>query len=195
MTTRVSSKLSLEEMQWDRRQPTEINYLKPNSFRFLIQSLPGVTYFGQSINIPEITLGVAIQPTPLQDAPYPGEKNTFGDLTVKFMIQDDLANYNELYHWIVGLGFPYSREQYIEYNQSQAFRFPSTWQNTASTNFSDATLIILNANNLPVAKYNFYDCFPISLTGFNLDISSGNVDYVQGTVVFKYLRYEPDTSI
>ena len=56
------------------------NYLAPVGFKFNLQRSPGVAYFCNQANIPDISLGVAIQPNPLRDIPTPGDKMEFGDL-------------------------------------------------------------------------------------------------------------------
>jgi hypothetical protein len=198
--TITTSKSTVSEMQWTNRQPDELDYLRPHAFRFMIQSLPKVTYFCQAANIPNVSLGVAPQSTPFIDIPKPGEKLTYGELNIKFLIQEDMANYIELYNWMIALGFPNDRGQYRSRGTQQAFRnpegatpFSSTGEpqlrSTDMTDFSDAALLVLDSNNNPKVKLNFIDCFPISLSGLDFDISSGNVQYFAGEAVFKYLTY------
>ena len=38
---------------------------------------PKVSFFGNQVNIPQMTLGVAEQPTYLRDIPLPGDKIQF----------------------------------------------------------------------------------------------------------------------
>lgn len=175
---------------WGRKQPEKIDFLRPNGFQFLIQSLPKVTYFCQSANIPEIRLGVASQSTPLVDIPWPGEKLSFSELTIRFMIQEDLANYTELYNWLIGLGFPTDRSQFQRLTEGRSIKFPEVNYKADGGEFSDATLIVLGSDNKAAAQINFYDCFPISLTGIEFDTASTNTQYFQASAVFKYRQYE-----
>lgn len=179
---------SLQE--WDRRNPSELDYLRPNGFRFLIHSLPKVTYFVQAANIPEISLGVAQQPTPMVDIPRPGEKLTFNELTIRFMIQEDLANYTELYNWLMGLGFPSERKQFRNLVKGVSGSPMEINFKRDGGEFSDATLLILASDNRPVAQINFYDCFPVSLSGTEFDISSGRTDYFQASATFRYRQFQ-----
>ena len=172
------------------KQPIEINGLAPNKFRFLIQSLPLTTYFVQSADIPSINLGVAMQGTPLVDIPHPGEKLVFDPLTITFTVQEDLGNYNELYLWLSGLGFPIDNQQFIDYTNSQGFKLQGTnIKQSEVPQFSDATLLILDAVNNPVASYTFTDCFPISLSGLQFDMTSGDTKFFSATATFRYLVY------
>lgn len=196
----LTNKLSIKEAQWENRQPEELDYLSPNGFRFMIQSLPRVTYFCQSANIPSINLGFAVQPTPLVNIPRPGEKIDFGDLTIKFLIQEDMANYIELYNWIVALGFPENHRQFQNRFIEQSFRNPQINNNTDVgvggktavqrktdvTEYSDATLMVLGSDNNTVGRLNFLDCFPTSLSGVDFDVSNGDTQYFSAQATFKY---------
>ena len=54
----------------ERRGPTQIenrNFLAPVGFKFNLQRSPGVAYFCNQANIPDITLGVAQQVNYLRD--------------------------------------------------------------------------------------------------------------------------------
>ena len=48
-------------------------------------------------------LGVATQPTYLRDTPVPGDKITFGDFDLEFIVDEDFENYLEIHNWIRGL--------------------------------------------------------------------------------------------
>ena len=185
-TTITSSKLTDNEALWTNRQPEELDFLRPNGFRFLIQTLPKVTYFCQAATIPNISLGYAVQNTPLVDIPRPGEKIDFSELTIRFMIQEDMANYIELYNWMISLGFPESRTQFSS-------RFGAGNRNTDYQEYSDAALLVLNSDNIPVVRLNFMDCFPVSLTGMEFDISTGNAQYFTGQASFRYRMFTIET--
>lgn len=191
MTTINTTNLSDPALfSWASRQPEEINFLKPNAFRFLIQSLPLVTYFVQSAEIPGISLGSATQATPLADIPHPGDKMGFDDLSITFMVQESLEDYNELYGWITGLGFPLSHSQFEEYVNSQSFKIAGiNPKKSELPQFSDAVLIVLDALNNPVASYNFIDCFPIGLSGLKFSSGTGSTEFFTATASFKYLAY------
>jgi hypothetical protein len=185
---------TVPELQWINRQPDELDYLRPNGFRFYIQSLPKVTYFCQSANIPTISLGVASQPTPFVDIPRPGEKLNYDQLTIQFLIQEDMSNYIELYNWMTSLGFPDSRSQYGQRFEEQKFRDPTPRGNrsgvTDMTDFSDAYLTILGSDYNEVCRVNFLDCFPVSLSGLEFDVSTGNTQYFAAQAVFKYRTFK-----
>ena len=71
-----------------------------------------------------MTLGVTIQPNYLRPIPVPGDTIEFGDLQLRFLIDEDLGNYMEIQKWIRGLGFPESLNQFERFGKSSR----SVWQ-------------------------------------------------------------------
>ena len=108
MTTKI---VNVTEASFSANNPGELDYMRPNAFKFMIHNLPNVSYFCQAANIPEINLPPADQATPLVDIPHPGDKLQFGSLMIRFLIQENMLNYKELYDWLIGLGFPEDRKQ------------------------------------------------------------------------------------
>ena len=48
------------------------NFLSPVGFKFTLKRSPKVAFFCNQANIPDLNLGVAIQPNYLRDIPTPG---------------------------------------------------------------------------------------------------------------------------
>ena len=86
--------------------PDNYNLLSPVGFRFQIKKLPTVTYFCQSVNIPGISLGEALRATPFVDFSVPGDKVSYDDLSISFLIDEDLSNFLEVFGWMKKLGSP-----------------------------------------------------------------------------------------
>lgn len=205
MSIIISNKIENSDYQWTNRQPEDLNYLRPNGFRFMIQSMPNTTYFCQSATIPTVTLGYATQNTPIVDIPFPGEKVTYGELTIRFMIQENMSNYIELYEWMANLGGVDNGKYAIDLRtRKEAYRVSDVQvdataeerparRKTDKTDFSDATLLILGSDFEPVGSFLFQDCFPISLSGVDFDVSSGNVQYLQASATFKYRLFFADS--
>ena len=170
----LKTSLGVTEANWVNQQPSDLDYLKPNGFKFQIHNLPNVSYFCQAANIPAIQIGAPEFQTPLSNIPVPGDKLTYGDLVIRFLVQENMSNYLELYNWMVGLGFPESREQYKNWNEAQRYRFPAISDKRlgALGNFSDADFFILDSDNNPNVKITYYYVFPVSLEGLDFDIST-----------------------
>tara|TARA_Y100000004_G_scaffold80360_1_gene90294 strand:+ start:340 stop:966 length:627 start_codon:yes stop_codon:yes gene_type:complete len=186
------------------RQPTKLDYASPTQFKFSIVKLPKVEFFVSNVNIPGITLGSGTQKTPLLDMPYPGDKLTYGDLNMTFLVDENLENYREIHGWLVGLGFPRDHTEFENLQSSGNDRFPgSTPQISNEPGFggkypaskeggiySDATLTVLTNKNNPVTEVRFRDTFPTSLGGLNYDQQAGDVAYLSCDITFAYKYYE-----
>ena len=67
------------------------NFLSPVGFKFTLAKDPRVTFFCNSARIPEITLDVLQQPTYLKDLDVPGTKLQYGDLSLRFLVDENLV--------------------------------------------------------------------------------------------------------
>ena len=172
--------------------PAVYNYLRPNAFRFSIKDLPNVAYSCQSANLPSLNLGFAVQPTPFLDIPRIGDKNTFVDFTIRFLISEDMSNYLELFEWLIALGFPNNYNQYKSFTGDRLSRFPfykNGRGDTESLALSDGTLTILDSNNVPKTNIILKDLFPVSVEALDFDVTSSAVDYFVGIASFKYTSF------
>ena len=172
---------------------TVANYLRPNAFRFSIKNLPSVAFTCQSANLPSLALGYTTQPTPFLDIPHVGDKNQFGDFTIRFIITEDMSNYIELYEWLVALGFPNDYNQYRNFAGESLNRFPfvkDALGGPIAVAYSDATLTILDSNNVPKTNINFKDAFPVAIEALDFDITSSSVEYFVGIASFKYKLFD-----
>ena len=165
------------------------NYLSPLGFKLIISKIPKVDFLCQAANIPSISMGTAVQPTYLKDIPVPGDKPVYDDLTVRFIIDENMENYLSLNKWITGLGYPESLKQY----QQLADVGPSleTQDNTNPRwfEFSDATLQILSSNYQPNINVNFRGCFPVAVSTLEFDSSQRDYSYFTCEATFKYDYY------
>jgi len=186
------------------RQPTKQDYASPTQFKFQITKLPKVEYFCTAANIPGISIPSPSQPTPLADIPLPGDTISFDDLSVTFLVDENLENYREIHGWMYGIGFPISRTQFGALVDAGKDRFPTDGKDSLTTDpgkvkygakplgpiFSDATLNVLTSKNNPNIEVRFSDVFPTALTGLDFNQQADDVNYLSATVTFKYKIYE-----
>ena len=166
------------------------NYLAPTGFQFNVSRAPKVTYFGNQVNIPSLTLGIANQPSYLKDIPRPGEKIDFEDLTLTFLVDEDLTNYMEIQNWIRGIGFPESLDQIYDFQQDDTLTVMNkALRNQGINLYSDGSLLILNNVNLPKFKVTFDGMFPYYLSTLTFDATQSDLEYFTAQVSFKYNIY------
>ena len=182
------------------RQPTVLDYLSPTQFKFGIHQLPKVEFFTTEANIPDVTLGELVLPTPFKQIPIVGDQVTFGNLIVTFIVDENLENYISCHNWLIGIGFPKEREQFTNF-RSGTSNTPTAGaggntdigkvgKSTADRSFySDATLTILSNKNNPIVEVRFKDMFPISLGELNYDQAADDITTLNVDVTFKYQQY------
>ena len=163
------------------------NFLSPVGFKFSLKRAPGVAFFCNQANIPSMDLGIAEQPTYLRNIPTPGDKIQFGDLTLRFLVDEDLVNYMELQRWIRGLGYPENMDEFRKLEGEAAM--PSNFGQAGDDIYSDGTLQILSSNLVPQFQVVFNDLFPYSLSTVTFDATDTDIEYFTADVSFKYTIY------
>jgi hypothetical protein len=158
------------------------NFLSPVGFKFTLSKDPKVAFFCTKTKIPEISLRTEIQPSYLKDIDVPGDKITYADLYLKFLVDEDLVNYMAIHNWITGLGFPETANQYADLITEDGIK------NSLSA-FSDGSLYILDSSYNTNAVVKFKDLFPVSLTSLEFDTTQTDIQYFTAEVSFKYTVY------
>jgi hypothetical protein len=176
----------MSQLSW-KSQIENRNFLSPTGFQFILSKKPKISFFCDSVNIPGINLGVAMQPSYFKQIPIPGEILTYDDLTITFNIDEDMENFLEVYNWMIQFGFPKNAEQY----QSLLDEDPiNQGKQTAISGMSDASLIIYNSNYNPNIQINFKDLFPVSLSPVQFQSKVDDIIYLTATATFKYTIFD-----
>ena len=173
------------------KQIANRNYMSPLGFKLVLTKTPKVDFLCQSANIPQISMGTAVQPTYLKDIPVPGDKVLYDDLNVRFLVDEKMENYLAIHKWITGLGYPESLGQFSQLKKDDR-RTDARVSDAADSRyfeFSDATLQILNSNYKPSVLVNFKDAFPVSLSTLDFDVTTRDYAYFTAEVTFKYTIY------
>ena len=165
------------------------NFLAPVGFKFSLAKYPKASFYSNSARIPDISLGTTLQPNYLKDIEIPGEKLTYGELNVRFLVDENLENYMAIHNWLTGIGFPETPKQFTEQTTDE--------DNLRDLNeqWSDGSLSVLNSNYRTTANVKFQDLFPVSLTSLDFDATETDIQYFTAEAVFKYTVYNiVDTS-
>ena len=170
-----------------RSQIENRNFLSPTGFRFNLKRSPKVAFFCNEANIPDLNLGVALQPNYLRDIPTPGDKIDFGDLSLRFLVDENLENFMEIQNWIRGLGYPEEVQEFRDLDSEATIAGP--YVKDKQNIYSDGTLQILSNNLVPKFNVNFKDLFPVSLTTLTFDATDTDIQYFTANVDFKYTSY------
>jgi hypothetical protein len=158
--------------EWYKEQPQNRNFLSPVGFKLDLELFAGVDFFCQSAGIPEISMSFAQVPTPYRNIPIAGSGGVdFGDLQVRFIIDEDLVNYTSIHNWIRKFGLSDGRADQKD-------------------QYSRALLHVLSSHNNTNHIVEFTNLFPVSLTGVPFDASISDIEYLTADVTFKYEKYD-----
>lgn len=159
--------------------PSNTSFLSPIGFRFVLANFPEINYFCQAANIPGVSLAGIDFPTPLKNIQFSGDEVTFEELSIRFVVDENLKNWLSIYDWIIGMGIPdkKSAEKYKKLKSENKL-------------VADGTLAVLTSNMNVQMEVRFKNMFPLSLSGISFDSSAADVDYVVADVSFQYDIYE-----
>ena len=165
------------------------NFLSGVGFKFNLTKFPKVDFFSNSARIPELNLELTRQPSYLKNIDVPGERLTYGDFTLRFLVDENMENYISIYTWLKGLGFPETTREFKDLTTDK------DGQRDPKEAFCDGTLRILNSNYREVAKVKFIDLFPTSLTSLEFDATNTDIQFFTAEATFKYTIYNLESSI
>ena len=171
----------------DARQPTVFDYSQSNQFKVYIPIFPKTEWFVVSCNVPGVTMGQGVVPTPLVDIPIVGEKLTY-----------------EIHNWLVNMAPPQNTNQFMATTSNYVIptgqttkAYPADNANsqtiTGSTSdralYCDITLFILSSKNNAVATVVMRDAFPTSISSLDYSSQDTDTNYVQCNVSFAFPFY------
>lgn len=157
--------------EWYNEQPRNRNFLTPIGFRLDLEIFDGVDFFCQSASIPELSSPFAEVSTPYRNVPIVSSGGTnFGDLVLRFIVDEDLVNYKAIHDWI--------RKYTLTDGRSDEADL-----------YSSARLFILTSHSNSSHYVEFNNIFPVNLTGIPFDATVSDIDYLTAEVVFKYESY------
>jgi len=181
------------------RQPDKLDYASPTQFRFGINQLPKVEFFTINANLPGIDATPIDFANPFKNIPIMGEKLSYDNLEITFIVDEYLENYQSLHNWMIGIGFPSNRSEFKTHRDVTSLT--PAGGNTPSVDlvenatpdkamYSDAFLMILSNKNNPILNVVFQNIFPISLGGLEYTQGATDVEYMTSTATFAYQIYK-----
>ena len=167
------------------------NFLSPIGFEFAIAKLPGVQFFCQTANIPQIAMDPVAIPSVVNNYYMPGDEVRYEPLFIKFLVDENMKNWYQVHDWIRATGTPVSQTEF-KYNRKGV---PSLWTDPSEDGpqndwKSDASLKVLSSNYQTVAEFVFKDCFPVSLSTLNFDAAVSDINYFTAEVQLRYDYYD-----
>jgi len=160
--------------EWYKEQPSNRNFLNPIGYLLKLEKFAGVDFFCQSANVPDVNMPSIDVASPFRNLPIiPGGGVSFGDFSVRFIVDEDLVNYNSIHKWIRDNG-----------NADQMAR--TTPEQDIYTN---GQLHIVTSQYNPAFVVDFQNLFPVSLSNLQFDATISDVEYITAEVVFKHQQF------
>ena len=170
-------------MAASNKVPDNLNYLSNISFRLTIEDAPNITWFCQAASVPGVSIEGIDVFTPHATIPYAGNKVSFEELTIRFIVDEHMKNWTEIYDRIIGRGLAEGHEKYKLLKASNPLH-------PRGGGYSTVVLTILTSGMNPQMEFHFYDAFPISVSALDFDSSVADVEYFTATASFRYVNYE-----
>ena len=150
------------------------NYLSPTNFTISISRIPNVEFFTQKMAVPSISSSATTFDSPLKTL-YAAQTNlTYEDLSLTFIVDENMNNYKEILNWMEGLGFPEDTKQRKQLDTSQ------------DGLYSDIIATVTNSHKNPNIRFTFKNCFPTSIGSIELDVNVTDVSYATCSVTMRY---------
>lgn len=174
---------------WYQDQITNNNYLSPIGFVFLLDKARNVSFLCQKAEIPTLTLGTVEVSTPgFVDLSSEGQLQ-YGQLSIDFIVDEDLKNYLEIHNWMRGLGTPEDFDERDDW--IRAYKRDGKFADKEEDHrFSDGTLQVLNNNNKLNFNIVFERLFPVSLSTLSFDVTDNDNEYMIAQTTFQYAFYQ-----
>ena len=175
-----------------------LDYSDPTKFKFQTTKLPRVEFNCITANIPGISLAELSQPTRLMPVRIPGNDLTFEDLTIQFIVDEDLETYTQIHDWMAALAQMDSDDKYRALITEGKDRMPLSQQQTSTDAgrpgiatpdgaiFADAKLTVLTSRFISKIEINFQDIYPKSLSALDYNQNLTDTEYLIATCTFGY---------
>ena len=186
------------------REPVVFDYAQSNQFKVYLPIFPLTEWFVVSCNIPGVTMGQGVVPTPLTDIPFIGDKLTYDQFSMTFLVDEKMKNFIELHDWLINMAAPQKTSQFMArtsdyvldagqrtkfYTDIEGVSTEMTGNTSDRELYCDIQIFILSSKNNPVAKFTLQNAFPVSLSALDYSSQDSDTNYVQCNVSFAFPFY------
>jgi hypothetical protein len=148
--------------------PSSTNLVQPTKYVLSIPEINETVYFCQKANIPGVSLGMALQPTPNLDIYHSGTKIEYNTFDITFLVNEDLSSWLSIYKWMIDLSSVESSYTRRKGSKKQAI------------------LTVMSNQNNPKLRVKLNDIFPISLSDLEFDTTLSAEEHIVATASFRY---------
>lgn len=149
-------------------KPENTNYLQPTKYLLSFPSISDTIYFCHKVNIPGVSTGEVLSPTPSVDLYHPGTRISYNTLDIEFSVNENISSWRVIYNWI--------KDNTID----NRFRYRNV----------DAVLTILSNLNNPKLRVKYSNVFPVSLSDLEFDTRLSASDHMFASATFRFDYYD-----
>lgn len=158
----------------------------PGKYQLTFDRIANTVFYCTQCNLPGLMLAGLPQPTPLINLKVPSNKLEFEPLVVTFMVDDQLRSWNDIFNWMTGLSGSTTDNYKNLANTAVTKSGNPLWG--VRPPYSDGTLTLYTAKNNAQIRYQFYDCWPTSLSPLQFDYSKSADEQLvaQASFIFSF---------
>lgn len=147
---------------------TDSNFLSPTRYVFIVDTpqMIDISFHCQTVDVPSISCARAETGFRQYTSKLPGDKIEISPFTARFILDEDLGNYNALLEWIVSL--PLEDDTSLPMSKMK-----------------DLTLIVYNNNNVPKHRFKMQNCFPTELNPVPFTSTNADTQFIYSDVSFE----------
>jgi hypothetical protein len=170
---------------------TNTNFLLSNHFRFIITDLPDLTFYVQSVQLPDVSSITSNRPNPFTTIPEVGDHLNFSPLQITYLVDTQFKTYFSLFWWLSGYGHPTSYDDILNFNASRAARLPNPRPTPREIQKTTGMLSILRPDtDSSLADILFTDLFPTALGQLAFTTTSGEPVKLTSQATFHYTTFD-----
>ena len=167
------------------------NFLSPIGFQFSIAKMPGVDFFCQAANIPQIACNPASIGSVVNKFYMPGDELDYEPLFIRFLVDENMKNWYQCHDWMRNIATPVSQTEFTYDRKKLESQWRETDENAIKGDWkSDCSLTVLSSNYRPVAEFIFKDAFPVSLSTLNFDATVPDISFFTAEISLRYDYYD-----
>ena len=188
-----STNTQFQILRQDANTVFDVNEALNNKFSLTIEKFRHVKYKCQTVSLPGLNSTVLNQGYSTNNIKLLSNKLEYEDLTVTFIVDEDLKNYLEVYNWLLGMTAPETQQQMREFVSSQRNRRNTQGKLTYKDAESDGTLIIKTNHAIPIYRIKFYNMKPFAISGLQFQFTD-NAEVITCDVSFALDRFEIEST-
>jgi len=152
------------------------NYLQPSAFKVLIdrKRFANANFFAQSFQHPDVsTTATEVPYRQYSSSPEIPDTYQYGELTINFILDEDMEVYTELHTW-------------LKDNVDKEFQEADS----VNPSYADIVITVLSSKNNVNKKIKYRNAFPTNIGGISFEANLDGLQVMAFPVSFRYTYFD-----